>query len=183
VTNTRARIEARVGQEGLVWRESADGMACLELAAGDLAGLAAQLKSACDFEICTLVTAIDHYPRASPGRFEIVWQLQSLTLGDRLRLFATAAGEPPTAPSVTHLWPGAAYLERECYDLFGVVFEGHQDFRGRSNLRRILMPEAFEHHPLRKDFPHQGIEPDKLYKRWDAARRRGAQEGTQAGPS
>ena len=68
-------------------------------------------------------------------------------------------------PTCTDLFPGAAFMERECYDMFGVRFEGH------AHLRRLLMPEAYGHHPLRKDFPHQGIEPDRLYREWDRERR------------
>jgi NADH-quinone oxidoreductase subunit C len=68
-------------------------------------------------------------------------------------------------PSCCDLWRGASFSEREVWDMFGVRFEGHPD------LRRLLMPEGYPHHPLRKDFPHQGIEPDKLYRDWDRERR------------
>jgi NADH-quinone oxidoreductase subunit C len=64
----------------------------------------------------------------------------------RLRVKSNA-GPEPKVPSVVPLWPGAGWLERECYDMFGVVFDGHPD------LRRILMPEDFDEWPLRKDFP------------------------------
>ena len=69
-------------------------------------------------------------------------------------------------PTCIDLWPGAAFSERECWDMFGIRFEGHVP-----NLERLLMPEPYEHFPLRKDFPHQGIEPDRLYREWDRARR------------
>jgi NADH:ubiquinone oxidoreductase subunit C len=55
-------------------------------------------------------------------------------------------------------------MERECWDMFGIQFDGHE------NLRRLLMPEAYGHHPLRKEFPHQGIEPDRLYREWNRER-------------
>jgi NADH-quinone oxidoreductase subunit C/D len=55
-------------------------------------------------------------------------------------------------------------MERECWDMFGIRFDGHE------NLRRLLMPEAYGHHPLRKEFPHQGIEPDRLYREWERER-------------
>jgi NADH-quinone oxidoreductase subunit C len=170
MSTTRERVEGAL--EGLEpqFHEAADGMVTLSIPLESAHACAERLRDAASFEVCTLITAVDHYP-ASP-RFELCWQLQSLTHGDRVRLHAFAAGDPPSAPSLTDLWPGAAYYERECFDLMGITFEGHHDFRGRENLRRILMPEAFEHHPLRKDFPHQGIEPDRLYKRWDAERRK-----------
>jgi NADH-quinone oxidoreductase subunit C len=169
MSTTRERIEAELNGLELEWHDAADGIPTFCVALSDVARACEGLKARCAFEICTLVTAIDHFPSAP--RFEMVWQLQSVTHGDRVRLHAFAQGEPPSVPSITHLWPGIAYSERECFDLMGVVFEGHKDHRERENLRRILMPEAFDHHPLRKDFPHQGIEPDKLYKRWDKERR------------
>ena len=69
------------------------------------------------------------------------------------------------AQAVTDLWPGTSFSERETWDMFGVGFTDHPD------LRRLLMPQGYDHHPLRKEFPHVGIEPDKLYKKWDAERR------------
>jgi NADH-quinone oxidoreductase subunit C len=61
-------------------------------------------------------------------------------------------------------------MERECFDMFGVVFEGHPA------LKRLLMPEDYDHFPLRKDFPHYGIEPDRLYREWERARFRGQKQ-------
>ncbi|MCB9913741.1 MAG: NADH-quinone oxidoreductase subunit C [Planctomycetes bacterium] len=167
---THERVEAALQGLEVRFHEARDGMTTLSAALDAIPAVAERLRDGAGFELCTLITAIDHYP-AQP-RFEMTWQLQSVTHGDRVRLHAFAAGEPASAPSVTHLWPGAAYYERECYDLMGVRFTAHHDFRGRESLRRILMPDAYEHHPLRKDFPHQGIEPDKLYRRWDAERRK-----------
>jgi len=71
--------------------------------------------------------------------------------------------------SCTALWPGASYMERECYDMFGIRFEDHPD------LKRLLMPDGYGHHPLRKDFPHKGIQPDRLYREWDRERRLAAE--------
>lgn len=170
MSTTRERVEAALAGQEPQFREAADGMVTVCVALDSVPSCAERLRDAGGFEVCTLITAIDHFP-ASP-RFELCWQLQSVSHGDRVRLHAFAAGDPPSAPSLTGLWPGAAYYERECFDLMGITFTGHRDFRGRENLRRILMPEAFDHHPLRKDFPHQGIEPDRLYKRWDAERRK-----------
>jgi NADH-quinone oxidoreductase subunit C len=77
----------------------------------------------------------------------------------------TLADEDPRVSTCTDLWRGAMFMERECWDMFGVRFEGHPD------PRRLLMPEDYGHHPLRKEFPHHGIEPDRLYREWDRARR------------
>ena len=119
------------------------------------------------FETITFVTAMDHMDAdgAVKGqRFEVCYQFLSLAHGDRVRLLLGVDEENPKAPTATKAFAGAAFMERECFDMFGIVFEGHD------NLRRLLMPEAFEHYPLRKDFPHRGIEPDKLYNQWNRER-------------
>ena len=116
------------------------------------------------FESNTLVTAIDHGV-GLPQRFEMVYQFLSLEHADRVRIRVMTDGDEPEVDTITDLWPGTQFSERECWDLLGVRFRGHE------NLRRILMPEGFTHHPLRKDFPHIGIEPDRLYQKWDDERR------------
>jgi NADH-quinone oxidoreductase subunit C len=89
------------------------------------------------------LTAVD-WPRREK-RFDIVLNLYSFAKNERLRLKAHAAeGEP--VPSVCDVWPAANWLERECYDMFGIVFEGHPD------LKRILMPDEWQGYPLRKDY-------------------------------
>ena len=80
------------------------------------------------------------------GRFEVVVQLINHATKERQSIHVVADGEPPTVPSVTALWPTANFFEREVFDLFGIAFEGHP------NLTRIMMPEAWEGHPLRKDY-------------------------------
>lgn len=160
--STRERVEALL-LPGLSWPEERDRMATVAVAPAGLRALLEGLAQKAGFECPTLVTAIDHHPREP--RFELIWQLLSMQHGDRLRVRCLLEpGEPPTAPSGTDLWSGAAYMERECYDMFGIVFSGHED------LRRLLMPDGYGHHPLRKDFPHQGIEPDRLYREWEARR-------------
>ncbi len=96
------------------------------------------------FDFLTDVTAVHRPARERP--FDVVHLLYSFRRNARLRV-ETQLGPDPKIPSVTSLWPTANWLERECYDMFGVVFEGHPD------LRRILMPEDFEGFPLRKEFP------------------------------
>ncbi len=81
--------------------------------------------------------------------YEVVYQLYSLKNNQRLRLKVRLA-EDESVSSVTVVWPGAGWLEREAFDLVGIRFEGHPD------LRRILMPEDYDEHPLRRDFPLSG---------------------------
>ena len=98
-----------------------------------------------------------------PGRFAAVYHLLSLRHNARLRLRVFAQGEnPPLLPSVTGIWQSADWFEREAFDLFGIVFEGHRD------LRRILTDYGFIGHPFRKDFPLSG----KVEVRYDESRRR-----------
>jgi NADH:ubiquinone oxidoreductase subunit C len=79
-------------------------------------------------------------------RFEIVVQLLHRGRKERATVHVTATGEPPTIPSVVAVWPTTNFMEREAFDMFGIVFEGHP------NLTRILMPEEWEGYPLRKDY-------------------------------
>jgi len=93
------------------------------------------------------VTCVDWHPSAP--RFEVVYHLLSIPRKARVRLKVRLA-EDEAIESVTSVWPSADYFEREIFDLFGIRFVGHP------NLRRILMPEDWEGHPLRKDYPVEG---------------------------
>lgn len=93
------------------------------------------------------VTAVDHHPRRTP-RFDVVYHLVSPHRRARVRL-KVQLGLDEAIASVTSVWPGAGWCEREVYDLFGIVFDGHPD------LRRIMMTDDWEGHPLRKDYPVQ----------------------------
>jgi NADH-quinone oxidoreductase subunit C len=97
------------------------------------------------FEVCVDVTVVD-WMRKRPERFEVVANLLSMKHRLRLRMTTTAPREEPSVASLVPVWPGANFAEREAYDMFGVVFDGHPD------LTRILMPDDWEGHPLRKDF-------------------------------
>ena len=99
------------------------------------------------FDFLSDVTAVDRLelPESSP-RFEVVHHVYSLQYRRRLRL-KVRVDDGQAVPTVTGVWPTADWHEREVYDLFGVPFEGHPD------LRRILMPDDWEGHPLRKDYP------------------------------
>jgi NADH-quinone oxidoreductase subunit C len=103
------------------------------------------------FDLLLDVTAV-HRPEETPV-FEVVYQLVSTRTGQRLRVKAGLADGESIA-SACSVWPGADWLEREVYDMFGIVFDGHPD------LRRILLPEGWEGHPLRKEYPLEFREND-----------------------
>ena len=94
------------------------------------------------------MTAVDWYP--SDPRFQLSYHLLSHAYKERIRLRAMVDETDPSVESITSIWPGANYYEREVFDLFGIRFEGHP------NLRRILMPDDWQGHPLRKDYPVEG---------------------------
>ena len=102
----------------------------------------------CRFVSFTDVTAVDYPGREK--RFDVVYHLLSPTLNARIRLRAEA-GETTQVPSIIEVFPGADWFERECYDLYGVIFTGHPD------MRRLLTDYGFDGHPLRKDFPLTGF--------------------------
>ncbi len=105
----------------------------------------------CKFEQLSDVTCVDYlnYPDAD-DRFGVTYSLLSLSLNHRLWVKVFVNDPEPTVPTMTSIWRGAEWTEREVYDMFGILFEGHPD------LRRILMPQNFEDHPLRKDYPLRG---------------------------
>jgi NADH-quinone oxidoreductase subunit C len=94
------------------------------------------------------VTAVDWYP--SEPRFQITYHILSHSLKERLRLIARLDSDSASIDSITPVWPAANFYEREIFDLFGVHFGGHP------NLKRIMMPEDRNGHPLRKDYPVEG---------------------------
>jgi len=104
--------------------------------------------SSCPFNYLADLTCMDWYP-AEP-RFEVVYHLLSIPTKERVRLKARLDGSSPTLESVTSVWPSANFYEREVFDLFGVRFTGHP------NLKRIMLPDDWEGHPLRKDYPVEG---------------------------
>jgi NADH-quinone oxidoreductase subunit C len=105
------------------------------------------------FEMLIDLFGVDRY--RPEGRFEVVYNLYSLKLKKYVRLKVLVEEEDPVLPTVTGVWPAANWHERETFDMFGLKFAGHPD------LRRLYMPEEFEYHPLRKDFPLMGI-PDSI---------------------
>ncbi|MDE0673580.1 MAG: NADH-quinone oxidoreductase subunit C [bacterium] len=109
-----------------------------------LSDLAAACRDA-GFEMCVDVTAVDWHRSRRP-RFQVVVNLLSHQHRRRLRVTTGVPADDPTVPSLCTVYPGVNFPEREVYDLFGITFEGHPD------MTRILMPDDWEGHPLRKDF-------------------------------
>jgi len=109
------------------------------------------LKEEFGFDMLVDVTAADYlnYPKAR-DRYGVIYGLLNTASGERLFIKAFVNDPDPAVPSMFPLWKGADWMEREVYDMYGVVFEGHPD------LRRILLPEEFVSHPFRKDYPLRG---------------------------
>jgi NADH-quinone oxidoreductase subunit C len=119
--------------------------------------LCSYLKTAPDFEFNFLadLCGVDRGPEEEP-RFEVNYHLFSTTKHHRLRLKVVLTDDDPHVATVTGVWRTANWHERETYDLLGIVFDDHPD------LRRILLPDEWEGHALRKDFPLRGYEPYSL---------------------
>ena len=121
-----------------------------------LKGLAASLKSSPEFQFDMLmdIFAVDYlHWEEKEIRFEVIYNLFSLAKNHRLFIKARVPETDPTIDSVAPLWPAANWHEREVWDMFGIRFKEHPD------LKRILMYEGFEGHPLRKDYPYNKRQP------------------------
>jgi len=124
----------------------------LYVSAASIVEVCRYLRDEHGFNRASSVTALDWYPQEP--RFEVVYLLHAVKENQRLRLKVRVSGENPAVESVTGVWAGANWYEREVFDLFGITFSNHPD------LRRIMMPEDWEGHPLRKDFPVHGHKYD-----------------------
>ena len=109
---------------------------------------AAQAAKDAGYTFLEDVTAVDWYP-AEP-RFQVAYSILSMGLKQRIRLDARVSGDNPRIDSITSIWPAANFYEREVFDLFGIHFAGHP------RLTRIMMPDNWNGHPLRKDYPVEG---------------------------
>lgn len=119
--------------------------------AGQVYGLLEYLKTQLGFDFLVDITAVDYleYENAT-DRFAVIYCLLNTQSGERL-IVKTFANDPnPSLPTVYDLWRGSDWMEREVFDMFGITFSGHPD------LRRILSPDEFTSHPLRKDYPLKG---------------------------
>ena len=110
------------------------------------------LRDEQDFELLSALTAIDYWPQESP-RFHVIYQLTSLIKNLSVQLRVRLDGAAPKVPTAVGVYAVANWREREVWDMFGIEFEGHPD------QRRILMPEDWEGHPLRRDYPLGYEEP------------------------
>ncbi len=129
--------------ESVAWEDS-HGQTVARVPAEEWGSFAEAAKEA-GFEMCSDVTAVD-WLRERPERYEVVASLVSMEHKVRFRMITAVGREDPTVASLTPIWPGAGYAEREVYDMFGIRFDGHPD------LTRILMPDDWEGFPLRKDY-------------------------------
>jgi NADH-quinone oxidoreductase subunit C len=145
-------LKQRFGSE-LAAAEVSRGEVVIKVSREAAPGVLRALRDEPDFGFAFLIdlTAVDWYGREP--RFEVVYQLKSLSRNHRLRVKVPIPGGDVWIASAVELWKSADWLERECYDMFGIDFRGHPD------LRRILMYDSFVGHPLRKDYPADRRQP------------------------
>ena len=122
------------------------------LAAGDIREVAKFCKEELSFDYLIDISSVDNF--GNEPRFEVVYELYSMTLAVHLRLKLRLSEDAPVVDSVSDIWPTANWHEREIYDMMGLRFNGHPD------LRRILMWEGYPYFPLRKEFPLEGLPSD-----------------------
>ena len=139
-------VSATLGERLIAAREE-HGEVVLTVERAAIADALELLRDRHEYQQLMEIAGVDYPDRAL--RFEVVYMLLSLTRNHRLLVKVNAAEDTPV-PTVTHLWPVAGWLEREVFDLYGVIFDGNTD------LRRILTDYGFEGHPFRKDFPLTG---------------------------
>ena len=141
------------------------GILVVNVAPSAVEAAARALRNRFGFDVFLDVTAIDWIGQ-SP-RFEVVWHFYSTEHKVRVRLKTRVPESAPTVASLTPLYGSAAFMERECHDMYGIGFAGNAD------LRPILLYEGFEGHPLRKDYPKEREQPLVPYRDWVASERGG----------
>lgn len=124
----------------------------LLLASEKLIAASQKLRDEYDFALLSTITAVDYWPEKAP-RYHIVYVFNSLSKNLQLILRVPLPGDNPTIPTLTGVYKSANWRERELWDMFGIKAEGHPD------LRRLLMPDDWDGHPLRKDYPLGYEEP------------------------
>ena len=151
----------------LVDRGVSAGDAWITVAPENVHSALAALKDE-GYRLLVFLTCVDHLADSSgqfPARFEVVYELRNMESRELIRVRAFVDGDPPRIDSVHDLFPPANWDERETFDMFGVVFAGHPD------LTRILMPDDWVGHPLRRDFPVGGevVEFSEEHETWQTA--------------
>lgn len=143
-------LEAKFPQAGLKFSQFRDNHR-VEVPASELRAVLTCLKSEGGFDFLSELTAVDYLEYdGAKDRFGVIYVLVNTQTGERLVLKTFVNDPDPALPSACSLWSAANWLEREVYDMFGITFTGHPD------LRRVLLPEEFTAHPLRKDYPLKG---------------------------
>ncbi len=147
-----ARLQQLIGDKILAVEESF-GQLCITIHRDDNIAILQLLKTdpELSFEFLMDLFGVDYLEMGGSERFAVIYNLYSLKHGHRLRVKAFVPESQPQIQSVCSLWSAANWAEREAFDLYGILFEGHP------NLTRLLCPDNFEGHPLRKDFPLKGI--------------------------
>jgi len=147
----REALASRAGEVSV-----AHGVLVLQVAPGAVLEVAGALKEDFRFDLFLDVTAVDWLPREP--RFEVVWHFYSTMHKLRVRVKARVAEAEPVVGSLTGLYGSAHFMERECHEMYGIVFSGNAD------LRPILLYEGFKGHPLRKDYPKEREQPLVPYR-------------------
>jgi NADH-quinone oxidoreductase subunit C len=148
VTEALADHAAIIGLKDLITDAKWDRQELTLTVAPETIIAATQSAKTAGYNFLEDVTAVDWYP--TEPRFQISYSILSLGLKQRIRIVARVSGDNPNIDSITSVWPSANFYEREVFDLFGVHFAGHP------RLTRIMMPDNWEGHPLRKDYPVEG---------------------------
>ena len=152
-----ARLREHLGDRALATHDYRGDHTAVISREGISAGLAlCRNDAALGFDLLVDITAVDYlrFPGREDGpRFEVIYHLYSVAHNHRIRLKVPLEQDDAVIPTACGLWPIANWLEREAWDMFGIRFDGHPD------LRRLLMYEEFEGHPLRKDYPINRRQP------------------------
>jgi len=141
-------IAAIEGKFSLLAKREFRGETTLIIQAADIAGVCRFCKESLGFDYLVDISSVDNF--GEDPRFDMVYELSSVTPNEHLRLKFSVSEDDLNVPTVTDIWPTANWHEREIFDMMGISFTGHPD------LRRILMWEGYPYYPLRKDFPLGG---------------------------
>ncbi|MEO8745310.1 MAG: NADH-quinone oxidoreductase subunit C [Candidatus Dormiibacterota bacterium] len=156
-----------IDEKLIVDKGASAGDAWVTVAPDNIRDALSALKSD-GYRLLVFLTCVDHLVDASrewPARYEVVYELRNMETRQQVRVRAFVDGDPPHISSIHDLFPPANWDERETYDLFGVIFDDHPD------LTRILMPDDWVGHPLRRDYPVGGevVEFSEEHEKWQTA--------------